>query len=91
MAKELIVGKVAHYYTRIGVAIIDLTGNLNLGEEIVIRGATTSVRQKVDSMEIDHKPVASASPGQSIGLKVAQRVREGDTVFRIHENTLSEQ
>lgn len=85
MAQQPVVGKVAHYYTRIGVAIIDLTGNLNVGDEIVIRGATTSVRQKVESMEIEHKPVSSASPGQSIGLKVAQRVREDDTVFKISQ------
>lgn len=77
------VGRVTHYYTRIGVAIVSLTDTLSVGDRILIRGATTNFEQTVESMQIEHKNVNVAHAGQSIGLKVNQRVREGDRVYRI--------
>jgi len=56
-----------------------------VGDEISIEGATTNFRQKVTSMEIEHKKVDVAKAGQSIGLKVEERVREGDIVYKIEE------
>jgi putative protease len=77
------VGSVTHYYGRIGVAVVELTAPLRVGDRIAIRGMTTNFEMTVESMEIEHKPVAEAGPGASIGLKVADRVREGDIVYRI--------
>ncbi len=82
MEKKL-VGKVTHYFTKIGVGVIELSDELNVGDRISIEGATTNVQQTVDSMQIEHKNMQSAGPGQSIGLKIEQRAREGDLVYKI--------
>ena len=80
--KELI-GKVTHYFSKIGVAVIELSDNLKVGDEISIEGTATNISQKVDSMQIEHKNVQKAVKGESVGLKVSDRVREGDLVFRL--------
>jgi len=77
------VGTVAHYFTRINVAVVSLSDKLSVGDRIVVKGSTTSFEQNVDSMQIEHENVASAGRGQSIGLKVKERVREGDKVYKI--------
>ncbi|MEM1515851.1 MAG: translation elongation factor-like protein [Candidatus Bathyarchaeia archaeon] len=77
------VGRVTHYYSRIGVAVVSLIDTLSVGDRIFIRGATTNFEQNVESMQIEHKNVNIAYSGQSIGLKVNQRVREGDKVYKI--------
>jgi putative protease len=77
------VGKVTHYFTRIGVAVVNLTDTLSVGDRILIRGSSTNFEQTVESMQIEHKNVNVAYSGQSIGLKVNQRVREGDRVYKI--------
>ncbi|MEM3004291.1 MAG: translation elongation factor-like protein [Candidatus Bathyarchaeia archaeon] len=76
------VGRITHYYSKIGVAVIQLTSPLKVGDAIVIKGATTDVEQTVDSMQIEHRNVESAEAGQSIGLKVKVRVRENDVVYK---------
>jgi putative protease len=76
------VGRVIHFYPRISVAIVELTSKLSVGDRIVIRGASTNFEQTVESMQIQHKNVESAEAGQLIGLKVAQRVREKDIVYK---------
>jgi putative protease len=75
------VGRVAHYYPKIGVAVIELKAPLKVGDKILIKGSTTNFEQIVESMQIEHKEIRSAKGGESIGLKVAQRVREEDTVY----------
>ena len=81
--EKKLVGKVAHYFTKIGVGVIELSDELKVGDRISIEGATTNIQQTVDSMEIEHEKVPSAGAGDSIGLKVAQRVREGDLVYKL--------
>lgn len=81
MAKKI--GEVSHYFTDIGVGIIELGGKLEKGDRIAIRGATTDLEQDVKSMEIDREKVEKAGKGDSIGIKVKGRVREGDEVFRL--------
>jgi len=76
---------VTHYFTKIGVAVIELTDKLSVGDRILVQGSTTDFEQAVASMQIEHKNVPSALRGQSIGLRVEQRVREGDKVYRIVE------
>ena len=77
------VGKVTHYFTKIGVAVIELEDELRIGDEISIEGATTRLRQKVTSMEIEHKKVDVAKAGESVGLKIMERVRVGDIVYKL--------
>ena len=77
------VGKVTHYYTKIGVAVVELEDTLNVGDSISIEGKTTNLQQTVTSMQIEHENVNTAGAGQSIGLKVNERVREVDIVYKI--------
>ncbi|MEM2875773.1 MAG: translation elongation factor-like protein [Candidatus Bathyarchaeia archaeon] len=77
------VGRVTHYFTKIGVGIIRLEDELRVGDEISIEGAVTNFRQRVSSMEIEHRKVDAAKPGDSVGLKVEGRVREGDIVYKV--------
>lgn len=77
------VGKISHFFSKISVAVIDLTETLSVGDRIRIQGPTTDFEQTVDSMQIEHENVKTAKKGQSIGLKVKERVREKDTVYKI--------
>ncbi|MEE9323416.1 MAG: translation elongation factor-like protein [Candidatus Aenigmarchaeota archaeon] len=84
MAEEKkLIGKITHYFTDIGVAVIELEDTLKVGDEISVEGATTNFTQKIESMQIEHKDVEEAKKGDSIGLKVVDRVREGDQVFKV--------
>ncbi len=77
------IGKVTNYYSKINVAVVELSAPLKKGDKIVIEGATTELTQAVESMQIDRQDIDSAKAGQAIGLKVKDRVRIGDTVYRI--------
>lgn len=76
------VGLVTHFFTKISVAVIDLSAPLAVGDTILIKGPTTDLEQVVGSMQIEHENVERAEAGQSIGLKVEQRVREKDIVYK---------
>jgi putative protease len=76
------IGRITHFFTKISVAVIELTEPLSVGDTIVFKGPTTDFEQVVESMQIEHENVPSAKAGQSIGLKVAQRVRENDMVYK---------
>ncbi|HDM77849.1 MAG TPA: translation elongation factor-like protein [Deltaproteobacteria bacterium] len=78
-----LVGKISHYFTKIGVGVVELSDELKVGDRISIEGATTNIQQTIDSMQIEHKNVEKAGAGQSIGLKVKDRVREGDLVYKL--------
>ena len=80
--EEKPVGKVFTYYSNMGVAAVDLNGTLKVGDTILIKGATTDFEQKVSSIQIEHKKVASAKKGQSIGIKVKDKVRPNDMVYK---------
>lgn len=81
--EELVeVGKIAHFFSKIDVAVIDLQASLSVGDTIVVKGPTTDFEQCVDSMQIEHQNVQRAEAGQSIGLKVKERVRETDIVYK---------
>ena len=77
------VGRIAHFYTKPSVAVVELSAALSKGDKIVIRGSTTNIEQAVDSMEIEHKQIPTAQAGQSIGMKVPGRVRENDIVYKV--------
>lgn len=84
MSEELQeVGRVTHYFTKISVAVIELKAALSVGDRVFFKGPTTDLTQSVESMQIEHKNVTQARAGQSIGLKVDDRVRENDRVYKI--------
>jgi putative protease len=84
--KELTeVGRVTHFFTKISVAIVELTDTLVVGDQILIKGPTTNIEQKAESIQIEHENVKKAKRGQSIGLKVDGQVREHDMVYKVKE------
>lgn len=81
MAKS--VGKVAHYYDKIGVAALVLTSPLAAGDTIKIKGHDKEFTQTVSSMQINHKAVAKGKKGEDVAIKVEQPVKEKDEVFKV--------
>jgi len=76
------IGRITHFFSKINVAVIELKAPLKVGDTIVIKGPTTDFQQVVESMQIENKNVQTGEAGQSIGMKVIQRVRETDRVYR---------
>ena len=77
------IGRVTHFYKKIGVAIVELSDSLLVGDTIHITGHTTDLTQKVDSMQMEHQDIEKAEKGQVIGLKVTDEVRVKDLVFKV--------
>lgn len=77
------VGKVNDFFARPVVAGIELTGTVKVGDTIHIKGHTTDMEMSVDSMQIDNVDVEEARAGDSVGIKVTDRVRRGDTIYRV--------
>lgn len=83
MAEQQI-GRVSHYFGKIGVAAIELTeGTLSVGDTIHIKGHTSDFTQVVESMQIDGNPVEQASPGKSVGVKMTEHAREQDAIYKV--------
>ncbi len=78
-----LIGKITHYFGNIGVGVIELSDTLKVGETIRIVGGTTDFSQAVDSMEIDREKIEKAGAGDSVGFKVAQKVKEGYKVYKL--------
>lgn len=76
------VGRVTHFFSKISVAVVELTAPLVIGDHILVKGPSTDFEQVVESMQIEHKNIQRAEAGQSIGLKLAQRAREKDAVYK---------
>ncbi len=79
---EVLIGKVTHYFGRAGVAGLGLEAPLSKGDRIHIQGHTTELSMQVESMEIDHQQIDQAQPGDDVAIKVSDRVRVGDSVYR---------
>jgi putative protease len=83
MAQEEEIGRVVDYFAKIEVAGIDLTGKLRVGDTIHIKGHTTDLEQAVESMQIEHDQVEEAGSGDKIGIRVKERCRGGDHVYKV--------
>lgn len=79
------IGQVTHYYNRIGVAVLALSDELKVGDVVHIYGRSTDFTQRVSSMEIEHQKVEAVGPGADVALKVIERVRQGDVVYKVIE------
>jgi translation elongation factor EF-1alpha len=77
------IGRVTHYFKRIGVAVLDLSGGLKVGDVVHVKGHTTDFTQQVESMEIEHQKVQSVGPGADVALKVIEHVQKGDAVYKV--------
>lgn len=80
---EEVVGKVSDFFARPVVAGIELTASLKVGDKIRIKGHTTDMELAVDSMQVNNVNVEQAKAGDAIGIKVSDRVRRGDIVYKI--------
>ena len=80
--QETEIGEVMTYYANIGVAAVELSGSVKVGDTMIFRGFTTDLEQKVDNMEIEHESVQEAKAGDQIGIKVPGKVRKNDRVYK---------
>jgi len=79
-----LIGKVVHYFSKIKVAVVDLSDTLSVGDSIrIVGGEDTDFNQTVKSMETEHEKVEKAKKGDSVGLKVKEKVREGYKVYKV--------
>lgn len=83
LSEEVVqVGHIAHFFSKISVAVLELTAPLAVGDRILVKGPITDFEQIVESMQIEHKNIQRAEAGQSVGLKTAQHARERDLVYK---------
>ena len=84
--EEKEIGQITHYFAHVDVGVIKISGGeLKIGDKIAIRGHTTNIEEVVESMQIEHENVETAKKGDSVGIKVKERVRTGDKVYLITE------
>jgi selenocysteine-specific translation elongation factor len=77
------IGTISDFFARPVVAAIELTGNLKIGDKIHIKGHSTDLELAVNSMQIDNVAVNEAKAGDSVGVKVSEKVRKHDTVYKV--------
>ena len=77
------VGEILHYYGHIQVAVVRLSDTLKTGDKIRIKGHTTDFEQEIRSMQVDHNQIETAEKGQEIGMKLNEKVREQDKVYKV--------
>ncbi len=83
---EVEVGRVNKFFGKVGVAAVEVTSeSIKVGDELHFKGATTDFTIQVESMQIDRAPVEEAKPGDLVGIKVPERVRPGDKVYRVEK------
>ena len=83
-SEETLIGLITHYYSHLSVGIIELTGGeLKVGDTIHIKGKHTDFTQTIDSIQIEHQSVPRAEKGKVVGIKVKDKVREHDQVFKV--------
>ncbi|MFH1290570.1 MAG: hypothetical protein ABIH92_04125 [Nanoarchaeota archaeon] len=77
------IGVVTHYFDKVGVAAIKLSGGLKVGDKIQIKGGEVDFEQTIDSMQIQREDVKKAKAGDEIGIKVVQKANKGYKVFKV--------
>jgi len=83
MGDEKQVGKVISFFNKINVAAVILDGKLKIGDKIHVKGHTTDFQQEVKSMQIDRKEIKEGKKKQDVGIKVDDRVRPGDIIYKV--------
>ncbi len=83
MSEDIVeVGHITHFFSKINVAVVELSLPLSVGDNILVKGPTTDFEQTVDSLQIERKAIQKAEGGQSVGLKTVQPVKEKDVVYK---------
>ena len=77
------IGKVIHYFGKAMVAVVRLTGNLAVGDAVKIARGEDEHEEKVESMQVDHQPVASGKSGDEVAIKISSPAKEGAVVYKI--------
>lgn len=80
---EILIGSVEDFFAHVGVMAVKLEDDLSIGDTIHIKGHTTDFIQTVDSIQINHQPVQHAKKGDDVGIKINERVRRGDKIYKI--------
>ncbi len=80
---ETTVGKVVHYFDNVGVAIVELSGKVAIGDTLKFQRGEEEFEQEVTSMQVEHQPVESAKKGDAVGIKVSKKAKEGTTVLKV--------
>jgi putative protease len=83
MTTKTPIGKITHFFPKIGVAVLELTAPLKVGENIEIGGKSEPFQMTVSSMQVEHKNIVAAKKGDSVGMKVDKPVKDGDHVFKL--------
>lgn len=81
--EEIEVGKITHYFGHLGVAAISVTGEIKVGDTLHLKGHTSDFTQVIESMQVEHASVTVAKPGDKIGVKIKEHVREHDIVYKV--------
>lgn len=81
MEKEI--GKVTHWYDKLGVAVLDLNSSLKAGDIIKVRKGTEEFEDTIVSMQVDHKNVSSAKKGDEVAVKLSQKTKEGAVIYKM--------
>ena len=82
---EVEIGRVTDFFAKPVVVGIELSGTLRIGDRIHIKGSTTDMELAVESMQVERVDIADGKPGDLVGIKVPDRVRRGDTVYKVTE------
>lgn len=77
------IGKISHYYDKIGVAVVEVIAPIKVGDKLKFSGHDNEFEQAITSMQIEHEQIQTAKKGQAIGMKVDQPVKPGDEVFKV--------
>lgn len=77
------IGEVTHFYSNLNVAIVKFNKKVDVGMKLHFKGATTDFEESLKSMQFDHQPIESAKKGQQVGIKIKEKVREGDSVYEV--------
>jgi len=77
------VGRISHYFSKIGVAVVVVEASLKIGDKISIEGGTTKFEQTVSSMQVDKEAIKAAKKGDSVGMKVDSEVKPNDVVYKL--------
>lgn len=83
MARQKQVGKITHYYNKIGVGVVEVAAAFSKGDNLLIGKIEPYLKQKATSMQLNRKRIEKTRKGQEIGLKVREKVRVGDKVFKV--------
>ena len=79
--KEKEIGKVVHWYGKIGVAVVKLSAGLKIGDRVKVRHGDAEFEDTVSSMQLDHKPITAGKKGQEVAIHLSQAAKDGSVVF----------